>query len=161
MSPLSSVDIYAGNDRRQRGRFADEPERQRLRDGDPGVPPPTPAANIRRGKRVLVLSDFDHDQRVWQAVMTILSDIGADATLALFERRPADYYDPPSAVAEAMLKSDFNILMASTGMLHASASFNAMAAGIPSICMDGGMTLEMFQSGAVTDDMRDIAVRKH
>src|SRR5262245_34454236 len=118
-------------------------------------------ANIQRGKRVLVLSDFDHDARVWQAIMTILADIGADATLALFERRPADYYDPPSAVAEAMLKSDFNILLASTGMLHSSASFNAMAAGIPSICMDGGMTLEMFQSGAVTDDMKQIAVRKH
>ena len=44
-------------------------------------------ANIGRGKRVLVLSDFDHDPRVWQAVMTILSDLGADATLALFERR--------------------------------------------------------------------------
>ncbi|WP_173930980.1 aminopeptidase [Chelativorans sp. Marseille-P2723] len=117
--------------------------------------------NIEAGKKVLVLSDFDHDPRVWQAVMTILADIGADATLTLFERRPADYYDPPSAVVEAMMKSDFNILLASTGMLHSSASFNAMAAGIPSICMDGGMTLEMFQSGAVTDDMRMIAVRKH
>ena len=60
-----------------------------------------------------------------------------------------------------MLRSDFNILLASTGMLHSSASFNAMAAGIPSICMDGGMTLEMFQSGAVTDDMKMIALRKH
>ena len=118
-------------------------------------------ANITKGKRVLVLSDFDHDPRVWQAVMTILADIGADATLSLFDRRPADYYDPPSAVVEAMMKSDFNILLASTGMLHSSASFNAMAAGIPSICMDGGMTLEMFQSGAVTDDMKMIALRKH
>ncbi len=60
-----------------------------------------------------------------------------------------------------MMNSDFNILLASTGMLHSSASFNAMAAGIPSICMDGGMTLEMFQSGAVTDDMKMIALRKH
>lgn len=119
------------------------------------------AANIGHGQRVLVLSDFDHDPRVWQAVMTILADLGAESTLALFERRPADYYDPPKAVVEAMMSSDFNILLASTGMLHSTASFNAMQAGIPSICMDGGMTLEMFQSGAVTDDMKMIAVRKH
>ncbi len=46
-------------------------------------------------------------------------------------------------------------------MLHSPANFRAMQAGIPSICMDGGMTLEMFQSGAVTDDMKQIAVRKH
>jgi 2,5-dihydroxypyridine 5,6-dioxygenase len=117
--------------------------------------------NIRAGHRVLVISDFSHDQRVWQAIMTILADIGAESTLALFERRPADYYDPPSAVCEAMMKSDFNILVASTGMLHAPANFAAMATGIPAICLDGGMTLEMFQSGAVTEDMRMIAVRKH
>ena len=119
------------------------------------------ARNVRKGQRVLVLTDTAHDERVWQAVMTILADIGAEATVALFERRPADYYDPPSAVCEAMMKSDFNILLASTGMLHSAANFRAMEAGIPAICMDGGMTLEMFQSGAVTDDMKMIALRKH
>ena len=117
--------------------------------------------NVKAGDRVLILSDTAHDPRVWQAVMTILADLDADVTLALFERRPADYYNPPAAVCEAMLKSDFNVLLASTGMLHCSANFEAMAAGIPAICMDGGMTLEQFQSGAVTDDMRQIAVRKY
>ena len=118
-------------------------------------------ANIKPGHRVLILSDFSHDPRVWQIVQATCAELGAETTVALFERRPADYYDPPSAVCEAMMKSDFNVLLASTGMLHCHASFTAMAAGIPSICMDGGMTLEWFQSGAVTDDMKQIAVRKH
>ena len=118
-------------------------------------------ANIRPGHRVLILSDFSHDPRVWQIVQSVCAELGAETTVALFERRPADYYDPPSAVCEAMMKSDFNVLLASTGMLHSNASFTAMAAGIPSICMDGGMQLEWFQSGAVTDDMKQIAVRKH
>jgi hypothetical protein len=117
--------------------------------------------NITRGQRVLVLSDTEHDPRVWQAIMTILADIGADATLTLFSRRPADYYDPPEAVCEAMMKSDANILCASTGMLHCKASLRSMEAGIPSICLDGGMQLEWLQSGAITDDMKQIAVRKH
>ena len=46
-----------------------------------------------------------------------------------------------------MMKSDFNVLLASTGMLHCHASFTAMAAGIPSICMDGGMTARMVPVG--------------
>ncbi len=117
--------------------------------------------NVRPGHRVLVLSDTAHDPRVWQVVMSILSELGAEATVALFERRPADYYDPPEAVRESMMTSDINVLLASTGMLHCPANFRAMAAGIPAICMDGGMSLEMFQSGAVTDDMKQIAVRKH
>jgi hypothetical protein len=117
--------------------------------------------NVKRGDRVLVLSDTSHDTRVWQVVQSILCELGADVTVALFERRPADYYDPPSAVCESMMKSDINVLVASTGMLHAPANFRAMEAGIPAICMDGGMTLEMFQSGGVTEDMKQVAVRKH
>lgn len=117
--------------------------------------------NIKKGQRVLVLSDTEHDPRVWQAIMTILADIEADATLCLFGRRPADYYDPPAAVCEAMMKSDVNILCSSTGMLHCAASLRSMEAGIPSICLDGGMKLEWLQSGAIADDMKQIAVRKH
>lgn len=119
------------------------------------------ACNVKRGHRVLVISDTAHDARVWQVIQSILVELGADVTVALFEPRPADYYDPPAAVCESMMSSDINVLVASTGMLHSPANFRAMAAGIPAICMDGGMTLEMFQSGAVTDDMKQIMVRKH
>lgn len=117
--------------------------------------------NLKRGDKVLILSDTAHDPRVWQAVMSIVQEIGCDTTVTLFERRPADYYDPPQAVCEAMLKSDANILIASTGMLHCPASLRSMEAGIPSICLDGGMQLEWLQSGAIAEDMRQVAVRKH
>jgi hypothetical protein len=117
--------------------------------------------NVQRGDRVLVLTDTASDARVWQVVQSILSELGADVTVALFEKRPADYYDPPAAVCESMMKSDINVLLASTGMLHAPANFRAMESGIPAICMDGGMTLEMLQSGAIAEDMKQVAVRKH
>ena len=118
-------------------------------------------ANVARGMNILVLSDTAHDPRVWQIVMATLTEIGADAVLTLFDPRPADYYDPPRPVCDAMLKSDFNILLASTGMLHCPANHKAMSAGVGVICMDGGMTLEMFQSGAVTEDQREMAARLH
>lgn len=117
--------------------------------------------NITKGMKVLVVTDSAHDPRVWQAVMCTLSELGADATLALFDPRPADYYDPPEAVCEAMKKVDVNILLASTGMLHSKANMDAMQVGVPVICMDGGMTLEMFQSGAVTEDQKQMAIRQY
>jgi hypothetical protein len=117
--------------------------------------------NIKPGARVLVLTDTAHDPRVWQAVMGILTELKAEATLALFDPRPADYYDPPAQVCEAMLKSDVNILLCTTGMFHAPSNAAAMKAGIPVICMDGGMTLEMFQSGAVTEDQKAMAIRHY
>lgn len=119
------------------------------------------AANVKPDSKVLVLTDTAHDPRVWQAVMTILADLGADATLALFEPRPADYFDPPPVVCRAMLQVDFNVLLASTGMLHSAANAAAMEAGIPAICMDGGMTLEMFQSGGVTEDYSEMSRIRH
>lgn len=117
--------------------------------------------NVDPGDKVLVISDTAADQRVWEAVMSILADLDTDPAMTLFSPRPADYLDPPAAVCEAMLRSDANVLLASTGMLHSPASFAAMAAGIPSICMDGGMPLEAFQSGAVTEDMTAMQVMKH
>lgn len=118
-------------------------------------------ANVTRGMKVLVVTDTAHDARVWQAIMSVLSELGADATLALFDPRPADYYDPPAPVCEAMKTVDLNILLASTGMLHAHANMAAMDAGVPVLCMDGGMTLEMFQSGAVTEDQKEMALRQY
>ncbi|MFC6493899.1 hypothetical protein [Ancylobacter dichloromethanicus] len=44
--------------------------------------------NIKKGQRVLILSDTEHDPRVWQAIMTILADIEADATLCLSAAAP-------------------------------------------------------------------------
>jgi 2,5-dihydroxypyridine 5,6-dioxygenase len=117
--------------------------------------------NIKAGDRVLIVTDTSQDPRVWQVVMSTLAELGAEASVSLFEKRPADYYDPPLSVCESMMKSDYNVLLASTGMLHSPANFRAMEAGIPAICMDGGMPLEFFQSGAVTEDMKQVAVRKH
>lgn len=118
-------------------------------------------ANLKAGDKALVLTDTAHDVRVWQAVMSILAELRVEAVLALFEPRPADYYDPPAAVCDAMKSVDCNVLLASTGMLHCPANFDAMAAGVPFICMDGGMTLEMFQSGAVTEDSAAMLVMRH
>jgi hypothetical protein len=106
--------------------------------------------------KVLVVTDPAHDARVWQVVMSTLTELGADAVLSLFDPRPADFYDPSQAVSEAMARVDLNILLASTGMLHRPAIHHAMEVGVPAICMDAGMTLQ-----AVTGDQRQMATRQH
>lgn len=118
-------------------------------------------SNVSPGDQVLIVTDTAQDARVWQAATTIVADLGAEPTIALFEPRPADYYNPPDAVAEAMMHADVNVLLASTSMLHSPAAMRAMGAGIPSICMDGAVTLEMFQRGAATADYFEIARMKH
>lgn len=118
-------------------------------------------SNVSSGDKVVVVTDTRQDVRVWQAIMTILHDLDADPTIAMFEPRPADYYNPPDVVAAAMLESDVNVLVASTSMLHSPATMAAMKAGVPTICLDGQGTLEMFQYGAATADYLEIAHMKH
>lgn len=118
-------------------------------------------SNVKEGDKVLIVTDTRQDARVWQAIMSIVADLGAEPTLAMFDPRPADYYDPPAVVAAAMLDADVNVLVASTSMLHAPASMASMATGIPTICLDGQVTLEMFQYGAATADYLEIARMKH
>lgn len=119
------------------------------------------ASNVRPGDKVLVVTDTAQDERVWQAIMSIVADLDAEPTLALFEPRPADYYDVPAVVAAAMLQSDIVVLVASTAMLHSPAAMVSMKKGIPTICLDGQVTLEMFQYGAATADYWEIARMKH
>lgn len=118
-------------------------------------------ANIEPSQQVLVVTDTDQDPRVWQAILTIITDLRAEPTLALFEPRPADYFDPPPVVAAAMLAADVDVLVASTAMGHSPAAIAAMKKGIPIIQMDGRLTLEMFQRGAATADYVEITRSKH
>jgi len=117
-------------------------------------------ANVSAGDNVLIVTDTAQDARVWQAITTIVADLGAEPTVSMFEPRPADYYNPPDVVCEAMLHADVIVLVASTSMLHSGAAMKAMGKGIPSICLDGNVTLEMFQRGAATADYREIANMK-
>lgn len=118
-------------------------------------------SNVKKGDKVVIVTDTRQDERVWQAIMSIVSDLDAEPTLAMFDPRPADYYNPPPVVASAMLSADLNVLVASTSMLHSPASVAAMKAGIPSICLDGQGSLELFQYGAATADYHEIATMKH
>ena len=118
--------------------------------------------NVKRGARVLVLSDTSHDARVWQVVQSIL--------LRARRRRHGGAVRAPSgrllrSAGGGVRKHDVvghqRARWPPPACCTAPANFRAMEAGIPAICLDGGMTLEWFQSGAVTDDMKQIAVRKH
>lgn len=118
-------------------------------------------ANVNSGDKVLIVTDTAQDGRIWQAIMSIVSDLDAEPTLAIFEPRPADYLNPPDIVATAMLEADVNVLVTSTALGHSPAALEAMSRGIVIIQMDGQLTLEMFQYGAATADYLEIAHLKH
>jgi len=59
-------------------------------------------ANIKPGNRRPHPVGLRRRQRVWQVVQATCAKLGAETTVALFERRPADYYTHRRRV-EAMI----------------------------------------------------------
>jgi leucyl aminopeptidase (aminopeptidase T) len=117
--------------------------------------------NVKAGDDVLILTDTDHDPTVWQVVSAIVSEVGATPTITIFPPRPADYYDPPDLVCEAMKRADVNIFLTTPSLFHSPASHECMQSDIPIICMDGGMTPDMLTKGAVTADYAEVTRLKY
>jgi leucyl aminopeptidase (aminopeptidase T) len=112
--------------------------------------------NVEAGDEVLIITDTDHDPRVWQTIAAALRDLDAHPVVSLFETREMDYYDPPTSVAEQMKHVDVVVTCTTTAALHSPAGHEAMAAGVPIVTMDGGITLDMLTKGAATADYREI-----
>lgn len=113
--------------------------------------------NIEPGEEVLILTDTDHDPEVWQAIARAVTSLDATPIVSLFETREMDYFDPPESVREQMTTVDKIVTCTTTAMLHSPAGLNAMAEhGVPIICMDGGMTIDMLTKGAATADYKRI-----
>ncbi len=82
--------------------------------------------------------------------MTIVADLGADSAVMIFELPPPDCYDPLLAICDAMLSCDVGAALATTGNAPQPRRVVVDAGRHPAICVDGRMTLEMFQMGAAT-----------
>ncbi|WP_313693529.1 hypothetical protein [Halorarum halobium] len=112
--------------------------------------------NVEAGDEVLLVTDTDHDPEVWRSVAAAVADIGAHPIVSVFEPREMDYFDPPASVAAQMKEVDVVVTCTTTAMLHSPAGHEAMESGVPFVCLDGGMTMDMLTSGGFTADYKEI-----
>lgn len=113
-------------------------------------------ANIEEGDEVLIVTDTEHDPEVWKLIAMAVRDLGGHPVISLIEPPEMDYYNPPPSVAEQMTDVDVVVTCTTTAMLHSPAGDSAMAADVPIVCMDGGLTIDMLTKGAATADYQQI-----
>lgn len=109
--------------------------------------------NVKPGYNVLIVADTQTEPLVYQALAAACVEVGGEPTIAIMTPREFHQAEPTAPVAEAMLKSDVNILIPSKSILHSKAGHAAMKAGHPCIASEE-LSVDMLTRGASTADYR-------
>ncbi len=115
--------------------------------------------NAAPGDRVVIVTDTEVADSIWQALFAAANAEGLDPTVTIMTPREDHGNDPTDAVAEAMLAADLCIMVTSTAITHSTAGAAAQRAGVKCILMDE-ITPDILRGGAANADydaMQEIA----
>ena len=85
--------------------------------------------NVKKGGKVLILTDTKADQRKTEVVACVCREVGAEVTIIVMEVRELPNQEPPRAVVEAMKASDIVFANLFYTVSHTNARFEAMKTG--------------------------------
>ncbi len=122
---------------------------------------------VKRGERVLVVTDTMRDQSVAQALMGAALAAGAEAVLAVIPTRRLAPQEPPAAVLAAMQATDIVFLYTTYSLTHSSARVQAQEAGarvisMPGVTEDGflrTLSVDMDHLASLTNRLADRVAR--
>jgi len=122
---------------------------------------------VKRGERVLVVTDTMRDQSVAQALMGAALAAGAEAVLAVIPTRRLAPQEPPAAVLAAMQATDIVFLYTTYSLTHSSARVQAQKTGarvisMPGVTEDGflrTLSVDMDHLASLTNRLADRVAR--
>lgn len=77
-----------------------------------------PLANVQAGEEVMIVTDTNMDPLIWQAVMAVCRQRGADPTAMMFSPRPHHTSEPTGAVAAAIKGAQLCVFLTTTALAH-------------------------------------------
>lgn len=92
--------------------------------------------NCKAGDRVVIVTDYEYDPVVWQAMSAAATQMGMEVTVVMMPVREAHQAEPTWAVAEAMKGADVNIYLTSKALVHSKAAQEAIKKKIRTIIME-------------------------
>lgn len=112
-------------------------------------------ANVQAHEKAVVVTEPSM-QNIAEALMTALSNVGAEPVMLVMEPRQADGEEPPVTVAAAMKASDVFFNAVYKSITHTKATREAVANGARGIMLTQ-FNEEMLQYGGVFADFKGIA----
>ncbi|MBA3046647.1 MAG: aminopeptidase [Candidatus Thermoplasmatota archaeon] len=110
--------------------------------------------NVRKGERVLVLTD-DSKEAIAQHLYLASLNIGAETILAKVPDLLRDGQEPPVSIARLMKEMDVVVITTEKTMSHTAARRRATRAGARIATMPG-ITVQMMDEGGMTADFKEI-----
>ncbi|HZU06691.1 MAG TPA: hypothetical protein VFB73_12025 [Chloroflexota bacterium] len=80
----------------------------------------TPFANIQPGEEVMIVTDTNMDPLIWQAVMAVVRQRGAEPTLMMYTPRAHHTAEPTAAVAAALKGAQVCVYLTTTALAHSN-----------------------------------------
>jgi leucyl aminopeptidase (aminopeptidase T) len=111
--------------------------------------------NVRKGERVLILSDYKMDRIIYETLIEAVYFQGAIPVLVVIPPVEAFGNEPSEIVAKAAQECDLIIAVCSTSMSHTDAIRGATKKGVRHLAM-GGATVESLTKGAATADYEQV-----
>ncbi len=104
--------------------------------------------NVKRGEKVLVITDTKSDFRRAEAVAMACREVGAEVTVMIMKAQDLPNQEPPKAVAEAMKAVDVIFAPLYLTISHTNARFDANKMGVAYMGMYGTELDEFTTPGA-------------
>ncbi len=78
--------------------------------------------NCKSGDHLLIVTDFEFEPVVWQAMSAAATQMGLETTVVMMPVREAHQAEPTRSVAEAMKATDVCMYLTSKAMVHTQAA---------------------------------------
>jgi leucyl aminopeptidase (aminopeptidase T) len=111
------------------------------------------SANLRKGEKVLIITELGVDNRVSDTLMKAVKEIGGESVVIKMDKLKYPGAEPPKIVSDAMLSSDLIISATSSILFYTDARTKACDSGARFISMTG-VNMEVLASEAMTVDFR-------
>ncbi|MHB9150880.1 MAG: M29 family metallopeptidase [Thermoleophilia bacterium] len=103
-------------------------------------------ANVKRGEKVLIVTDTACDMLNTEAIASVCRGVGADVTTIIMQPQGLPNQEPPAPVAAAMKAADMIFAPLKYTISHTDSRFDANAAGARYIGMYSSLTTDALAS---------------
>jgi leucyl aminopeptidase (aminopeptidase T) len=120
-----------------------------------------PFARLPAGSNVLIVTDTNMDSAIWQAMMGLIRQRGADPVLALYTPRAHHTAEPPPAATAALEGADYCVLLTTTSLAQSEFWEKTVELKVGTLLMEEATTEILTSAGCrlTDDDIEQISER--
>jgi leucyl aminopeptidase (aminopeptidase T) len=112
--------------------------------------------NAQEGDDILIVTDTKVDPQVWSVINNAARSMGFNSSVALIPPTGTTQGNPPDPIGDAILSTDYCLLITSNAMIHSDFGIEAQRSGVKMQAMEE-LTIDMLGGPAASADYEKMA----